>query len=259
MVGCFCDGGVGGGGGPRAEVQSNGTLLTEDALLKLKRAHVQNVAVTMHGTNSEEHDGVYQVQGAYDRVIQAFQIAKRIGLTMSLKALYSKRTEAHGAFSKILGLAKSLDMGLNVNPFMPVGSGFGDSDRLDEEGAARFRAIAQTEPRVSSHIFNDLECTGCFAGKDYFCVTPDGDLLPCYFMPLSIGNIKTTSLRQAHRLAMEIPIFAERFPMCYVAESEPFYQTCLVPLHQNYPTLPVNVLEHPEVLALLKTFNMNTL
>ena len=245
--------------GIRTEIQSNGTLLTEDLLLKLKQAHVQNVVVTLHGTTSQEHDGVYQVKGAFDRVMHAFAFARKIGLPMSMKTLYSKRTERDGTFYKILNLAKEQNVGLNVNPFMPVGNGFEDAERLDAAGAAKFRSIAAADSTVSSHIFNDGECTGCFAGKDYFCVTPEGDLLPCYFMPLSIGNIQTTRLREAHRRAMEIPIFAERFPICYVAESETFYQKCLVPLHKNYKKLPVNILEHPEVADLLKQFNMSNL
>jgi MoaA/NifB/PqqE/SkfB family radical SAM enzyme len=142
---------------------------------------------------------------------------------------------------------------------MPVGSGFADKERLDAEHVARFKTLMTTRDGVSSHTFINKQLTGCFAGKDYFCVSPSGDLLPCYFMPLSVGNIKTMSLREAHKIALSIPIFAERFPVCYVAASENFYKKCLAPLHEKYKTLPVNITEHPEVLAILKQFDMSNL
>jgi hypothetical protein len=173
--------------------------------------------------------------------------------------LYSDRRDKEGTFSRIMNLAKEQKLSLNVNPFMPVGSGFGDEDRLDTAAVTTFRTMMMTEERVGSHVFVNQQPVGCFAGKDYFCVTPDGDLLPCFFMPLSVGNIKTVSLREAHQRVMTIPIFAERFPICYVAESETFYEKCLVPLHKNYKTLPVNIVEHPEVYDLLKKFNMSNL
>ena len=34
---------------------------------------------------------------------------------------------------------------------------------------------------------------GCLAGTNYARVTPNGDLTPCPYMPLSAGNIRDTS------------------------------------------------------------------
>lgn len=245
--------------GIRTEIQSNGILLTEENLRRLKKSHVQAIAITMHGTTPAEHDAVYKVPGAFDKVMHAIDYARSIGLGISMKGIYSRQSEQDGSFRRILALAKSRGMNLNVNPFMPVGSGFGDKNRLDSEHVLKFRALATSDPCVSSHGYSNTEVCGCFAGKDYFCVTPEGDLLPCYFMPVSIGTIQGTGLREAHRVALSVPIFAKRFPLCYVAESEYFYEKFLVPLHQKYKTLPVNVLEHPEVLDLLRHFSMDNL
>lgn len=245
--------------GIMTEIQSNGTMLTESNLLKLKEVHCRNISVTIHGDTADDHDGVYKVKGAYDRLMNAIEFCKKNNISISFKTLYSQSSEKNGQFQKILDMAKYHNMELNVNPFMPVGKGFGDNERLDAEHLLKWKKIVSTESCVSSHIYKNGQAGGCFAGNDYFCITPEGNLLPCYFMPISVGNIKTMSLREAQKIALSIPIFKERFPVCYVAESESFYKNFLVPLHQKYKVLPVNIVEHPEVAEMMRGFNMSNL
>ena len=240
-------------------LQTNGTLLTEARLNKLKESHVQDICITMHGDSPESHDKVYGSEGAFERVIDAIEFARKNGMQITLKAIYSKQTIEDGTFQRILDLAERFDLNLNVNPIMPVGSALDSGGRLGLQEIESFRQLLKTNPRLSSHVYKDGKVRGCFAGVDYFAVFSNGDLLPCYFLPVSVGNIMELSLREAHEIIMEIPIFAERMPVCFIAESGNFYSKVLKPLYENYPDLPVNMMHNREVYDLLKGFSLESL
>jgi MoaA/NifB/PqqE/SkfB family radical SAM enzyme len=240
-------------------LQTNGINLTEESLEKLKAAHIQNISITMHDARREHHDEVYRVPGAFETVSKAIEFAKKNGITITLKAVFSGTSHQDGSFLRILEMAKKHGLELNVNPFMPVGDGLKSDARLTDGQKKYFRDLAFSDATISSHLFYRRQLTACFAGAYYFCISPKGDILPCGFLPVSVGNIKTISLSEAHDIVMGIPLFSRRVKTCFIAESESFYRDVLVPIHEKYKQLPVNMMEHPDVYDMIAKCDVDKL
>jgi AdoMet-dependent heme synthase len=71
--------------------------------------------------------------------------------------------------------------------------------------APHFRRILwQLNP--SSPLLKNYAHGSCPAGKYYCRITPEGDVTPCPYMPVSAGNVRTTGFADLWRSA---PVFAD--------------------------------------------------
>jgi radical SAM protein with 4Fe4S-binding SPASM domain len=69
--------------------------------------------------------------------------------------------------------------------------------------APHFRRILY-EMNPSSPLLKNYAHGSCPAGKYYCRITPEGDVTPCPYMPVAVGNLRTTSFDELWRSA---PVF----------------------------------------------------
>ena len=87
-------------------------------------------------------------------------------------------------------------------------------------------------------------------GRTFVGITPRGDMMPCYFMPISFGNIKETSFQEYLDYADSFPLFKkDGVPVgyCVVAESKRFFKEIIGPLYSSGIELPVDVRKNKEL------------
>jgi len=83
--------------------------------------------------------------------------------------------------------------------------GHADGLLIRAKCAPHFRRILwQLNP--SSPLLKNYAHGSCPAGKYYCRITPDGDVTPCPYMPVSAGNLRTTSFGDLWRAA---PVFGD--------------------------------------------------
>jgi MoaA/NifB/PqqE/SkfB family radical SAM enzyme len=68
------------------------------------------------------------------------------------------------------------------------------------------RADAMDGPRVFS-IPHVMKTTGCFAGRKWLHITPQGDILPCACIPIPYGNIHTDTLKSVWKKIRKDPVY----------------------------------------------------
>jgi len=78
--------------------------LTEQHLLNLKAAGLDQVAFSLDAGNAADHDAFRQINGVFDHTIECIQIANRIGLRTQLNSLINVHNEG-----QIEGLFEILD------------------------------------------------------------------------------------------------------------------------------------------------------
>lgn len=238
-------------------IQSNGTLLTRERLERFKKLGVSVIAVTLHDADPEKHDAVYEVNGAFHVFDEAVTICKEIGIEMRAKAIYSKQSIRDGSLERIIEYAKRRDLKLNVNPFMPVGGGVKEEELLADAEIDRLVELLLSDNRFSFHSVSARQKARCPAGRTYVGITPRGEMLPCYFMPFSLGNVADTSFAQYMDRCQEYPIFQhDALPAgyCVVAQSREFFRDFLKPLYDSGVYLPVDLSKDHELAARLKAF-----
>ena len=213
--------------GMYAAVATNGWLFADIRnLVKAKKAGLRYVEVSIDSADPKKHDWFRGVPGSWERAINALKNAVKLGISNALAVTLTKVNI--GEIEDILDLAEEIGVQRVVFfNFVPVGRGrdniWLDLDPLEREDVLRtlFKEmkkrkglqIISTAPqygRVAMQLSGGKEVApthfyvgddpivkavaefvgGCGAGRIYAGIQPNGDVIPCVFMPITVGNLR---------------------------------------------------------------------
>ncbi len=189
---------------------SNGTLLTRESIKFLRAAGLKGAGISIDSTVPESHDSFRGLSGAWELSVSALRAAREAGLETQLDVTLTDQNWREIDNFVELGV----DLGARaVNFFFLVCTGRAMSTNISTEnydsaiqhiaklssGERRLMVRARCAPHVYRILHQDgfpiPEGTrGCLAGRAYMRIDPEGNVTPCPYMPLAIGNIKENSL-----------------------------------------------------------------
>jgi radical SAM protein with 4Fe4S-binding SPASM domain len=205
---------------------SNGLLLTPEVALELKDAGIKAVGIPIDSVVPEQHDKLRNLKGTFQKSVAAIEACLDLDLevvvtTMALKDTFSempKRIE----FLQSLGVDQ-----VAVYDLIPIGRGKDMMEQaMSQEQRVSLMLYLQglqedTEmvftmsggqplyPEIASKIHKRQDtrakdvllkefwvhnAVGCHAGTFYFSLRPNGDVYPCTFLPIKVGNVREQSL-----------------------------------------------------------------
>jgi len=196
-------------------IATNGTLITKD-VAKLLRKFDVGVVIGLDAMNSELHDRIRGVEGAFDAVIEGIEncIAENLYLHLNIVAAKLNFDEIARIidYGDVIGVFSYF-----IYRFVPFGRG--EEIRDYELGRADFKALLdlvlekQREVRAiiipvaspeywaymlqkrgihNRRLINFLGrfFGGCLAGKGMMYIKPNGDVWACPFLPVHVGNVR---------------------------------------------------------------------
>ncbi|MEI7945441.1 MAG: radical SAM protein [bacterium] len=195
------------GRGIRSVMAPCGMLVTEASMVALKEAGVMACSFSLDGATASSHDAFRGVEGAFDMVRHAMDVARSVGMPFQVNCTVSQlnRTElpairdmaiAHGA--------KTLDLFFLV----PVGRGKDLRDLslspADTEAVLRWAFemdaagpihVRETCAPQAVRIWHALgkpgnQPAGCMGGKSFVFISHTGSLQPCGFLDVDSGNLR---------------------------------------------------------------------
>lgn len=212
---------------------TNGTLLSPDAVARLKEVGVKYIEVSLDSLNPEEHDAFRGQQGAWARSIQGIRNSVAAGVRTGLATCFTRHT-IH-TVDEMVRLA--IDLGCKTFShfnFIPVGRGkeileydlspaqrellmrslarhlqdgkinvistapqFGRSCVVygSEDGVFATGHAGRGEGRKTMVLSRYIG--GCGAGRCYCCVQPNGVITPCVYIPsMKLGDLRRRSLAE---------------------------------------------------------------
>jgi len=210
---------------------SNGLLITPEVALQLKDSGIKAIGIPIDSVIPENHDKLRNLPGTFKKAVSAIKTCLDIDLevivtTMALKDTYNempKRIE----FLSNLGVDE-----VAVYDLVPVGRGKDVMDQamsnvqrvnlirylqgLQENsemvftmsgGIPLYPEIATEMHKSHGTKSKDLlvkefwihNSVGCHAGILYFSLRPNGDVYPCTFLPIKVGNIREQNLTDIWR------------------------------------------------------------
>jgi AdoMet-dependent heme synthase len=207
-------------------VLTNGILLNSKVAWELKDAGIMAVGLPIDSVDRATHDNLRQVPGSFDSAVSAIGNCLDVDLevvvtTMALKSTFEEMPRRID-FIANLGVDE-----FAVYDLIPVGRGktMMEEAMTQDQRAKLVRYMQglqeKTElvftmsggqplyPEVAEEMHKnhgtsakDLllkqfwiqEPVGCHAGRAYFSLRPDGDVYPCTFLPIIVGNIRKQSL-----------------------------------------------------------------
>jgi MoaA/NifB/PqqE/SkfB family radical SAM enzyme len=181
---------------------TNGWLLAEKAEA-LKASGLDSVNVSLDSDDEAVHDRLRNTPGLYQRALDGIAAAKNAGLTVAISCCLTSDRVEDGTLVNIIELAKRLGVHeVIVFDAIPTGALAGRKDLMGERGwVEKILEIAEKYNKrydypgiyVYSHI-KSFKSLGCSGGTSFFYITPYGDVCPCDFNPLIVGNILKTPL-----------------------------------------------------------------
>ena len=207
-------------------IATNGVMLTEEKCRELKAAGVEYLQISLDGARPETHDTFRGVKGMFKKTIQGIKNAVAEGFFVNIATTVTQLNLAE--VSQIIDLCENLGVKwFMMYNFVPTGRGrlIKGNDLTPEEREAllklmwgrlkksrvnvlstapQFARVAlQTEGMscnvipthfANSEIPGQLHSLsdfigGCGAGRFYIAMNTNGDITPCVFFPLVVGNL----------------------------------------------------------------------
>ena len=214
-------------------VATNGTLLTNENVKKLKETGIHYVEISIDGATAKTHDEFRGVSGAFEKAVAGLKNCVEQDLCACIATTATKRNLAE--FPAIIDLAEKIGAErFTYFNFIPTGRGKAhfDQDLTPEERENLMRyllnrmskgcktTILTTAPQLARVALQSQGPTGtgeitmsmahmqtarvskkavpladfiggCGAGRLYCSLSPQGEVHPCVFLPISVGNLKT--------------------------------------------------------------------
>jgi len=210
-------------------VATNGTLITKKKARQMKESGVIFVQISLDGASAKTHDNFRGIKGVFDKTIKGIKNCVEEGffINIATTATHYNFKEIPKIIDLCEELGVKWFMVYN---FVPTGRGsfISDNDLTPEEReellktlwqklrnkskvdllstAPQFARVALeaevgmdkkvvpthfSNPELSDRLLNLAEFIGgCGCGRFYCAIRANGDIEPCVFFPLKLGNIK---------------------------------------------------------------------
>jgi MoaA/NifB/PqqE/SkfB family radical SAM enzyme len=182
-----------------ATVFTSGTGLTPEKAVSLKDAGLFAVNVSLDSPHIDEHDRMRGRSGVFEDALAAIRNSLEAGILVNIYVVLSPMNVGDLKDFYMLAVETGVHE-LSFYEIVPTGRWIDHENdvlsRDDHETFDSFVRWARKDGRVRVFsIPHVMESTGCFAGRRWLHITPQGDVLPCACIPISYGNIKEESLK----------------------------------------------------------------
>ena len=190
-----------------------------------------------------EHDAWRNKPGSYKRVMKAITASKRAGLELLLSTCIVKDRVFSQEFADFTNYCKDNDVPLYVTLAKPVGSAREHEEWVvTKRDVDRLKAL-EDEFDIFTHMSPSYGSPGkCITVKGINTVNHDGEIVPCPYMDLSIGNIMHEPLGDVLERGMKNKWLGPYRDECIIGENMEFitFHNDAVAHHlKKTPYLPV--------------------
>ena len=219
-------------------IQSNGLLVTRERLRSLRRAGVDIFNVSIDSGIPEEHDAFRRTPGAFAKAVEAVKMAMQEGFCVTISTCISHANLGSQGLRDIIDMTRQLGIWCYFNLAVPAGNWRECTDfMITEEDMKAWRKIVAENPHCRIDLCSNWYVTGCGTIKEKAYLTAYGDIMPCPFIQVSLGNLKNETMSEIRARAARVPEFADYWPCCLAAEEKAFIEKmpCYAGIQQRLP------------------------
>ena len=207
---------------------SNGYLIDDAVAKKLKAAGIATVSISIDSNIPAQHDEFRGVAGAWEKAVNACKALRKNNVLVQVNTTLTH--DNYNQIDDIMTLAESIGVE-NFHLFFLVPTGRGI--KLTDISPQKYEEmITNTFAKVHKHRLNvrpscapqfmriaqgmglDMRqwIRGCIAGMHYCRIYPNGDVTPCPYLPIKLGNMREQSFKD---IWFNSPVFKNlRNPDC---------------------------------------------
>ncbi len=177
---------------------TNSTLLTDKKAKELSEAGLNTLQLSLDSYKPELHDLYRGYKGAYGKVMDAVNIAKRNGLNVCFTTVATHENINTEEIPEMLKLADKMKVLLLIN-FAGRSGGWRAKDYLvltKEDRKKLNEHMKHPRARLCEMFNYYLKPQVCLMGKDKLNISAYGDVYPCTHVFLKFGNIREEPLKK---------------------------------------------------------------
>jgi len=202
--------------GLRPVFGTNGTLLTLELAQQLKDAGAMGMGISLDSLNKEKHDQFRKFPGAWDGAVRGMKICKEVGLPFQIHTTImdwnADEVEAITDFAVELGAVAH-------HFFFLVPTGRAVSIEEETLKAEAYEEILTRIMKKQQTVKIELKPTcapqfmriakqmgvnmrfsrGCLAGTHYCIIGPKGQVQPCAYLNIPLGDVRETPFDEIWR------------------------------------------------------------
>jgi radical SAM protein with 4Fe4S-binding SPASM domain len=198
--------------GLRMGLGSNGALIDDSVAKKLKQSGIKTVSISIDSHVPEHHDDFRGVKGSWQKAVNAIRALRENGLLVQVNTTLTQQN--YDEIDDIMSLAEKLGVE-NFHLFFLVPTGRGKKiadvtpvmyeEMIKNTFAKTARHRLNVKPscapqfmRIAKDMNLDMRqwVRGCMAGLYYCRVYPNGEVTPCPYLPIKLGNIREKSFKE---------------------------------------------------------------
>ena len=208
---------------------SNGWFLDLEKAKHLKKIGVDKVQLSLDGADAESHDTFRRAPGSFDRVMKAVDACKEADLHVILSTVIWKDRIYTEEWRKFLDFAQSKEVGTYVVYAKPVGAYEGVTEQMMTEKEGKILQQFEEEYDIFTHMTPSYgRDIGCIAVKRMVPISRYGDVMPCPYQHISLGNFFEEPLNDIIGRGLNIKWFDPRKNMpCICGVDKGFIQNVI--------------------------------
>jgi len=202
---------------------TNGWFLDEERARHLKSIGLDKIQLSLDNLSAKEHDAFRRKPGSHLRAMKAIDASLDAGLNIILATVVTKQRIRSQEFIDFLEFAKRKKIGVFVTYAKPVGEWEGNFDVLITRDDMDYMRGLEKKYNVFTHLTPSYGLNlGCIAAKRMVSITKYGDIMPCPYIHVSLGNFFKEPLKDIIQRGMRIKYFVKYMDTCLIAEDRRF-------------------------------------
>jgi len=194
--------------GLRPVLGSNGTLLTPEHAARMKETGLARAGISLDSADTEYHNALRGSPTAWQGAIAGMRHCREAGLQFQVNTTVTQQNQDQ--VLQITDLAIELGAAAH-HVFFLVPTGRGKDIAEDMLQAARYEQLLEALMRKQQEIAIEIKPTcapqfvritdqlgisnrfsmGCLAGRTYCVIAPTGEVHPCPYLPMAVGDVHT--------------------------------------------------------------------
>jgi radical SAM protein with 4Fe4S-binding SPASM domain len=206
--------------GMRVSLASNGTRITPEVADEIAASGVTRVSISLDGASAEKHD-LSRGPGSFRAALNGVENLRR-KVDFQINFTITRKNESE--VSNIFDLAEKVGARA-LHFFFLVPTGRGQEEdlitpkrqeeiliQIDQERSHQIEVQVTCAPQYArlARQGKDRRKGGCLAGKSFVFVSRKGDVYPCGYFPLRVGNIRENNFIDIWENSAELRALRER-------------------------------------------------
>ena len=210
-------------------VLTNGWHLTEERAKHIADIGVNKVGISIDSGIVKEHDLFRRKPGSFKRAMDAAHNAINAGLRIHISTTITHQNLRSEGIKKILDLSHELNVSIDLQCATVAGHWQGNFEVLLNEDDARYiLELRKKYPLIRRDLFPTPDGTGgCPALTGSVFLTSSGEVIPCLFIHISLGNIYRDTLMTILEKGALVPELRASPNSCLAGEHVEFIEKYL--------------------------------